>query len=176
MKFSKTGPCSKRSCVGSSHGWLMIMDSRANPLLLNPFTRRKFQLPLMKNSIFKAIVILYSDEKKVNNRTWVVILGSLSKNLAYCNIGDKSWIDLNAINFSYSDILGYKGRLYALSNSNTVEVWDFESFSPTKVMNFLPNSQPCLGLDDVKFLKDRYFGQSYLVESMGVFVSDKDCR
>ena len=59
---------------------------------------------------------------------------------------------------------------------NTVEVWDFESFSPTKVMNFLPNSQPCLGLDDVKFLKDRYFGQSYLVESMGVFVSDKDCR
>ncbi|PON35806.1 F-box domain containing protein [Parasponia andersonii] len=177
-------------CVGSSHGWLVIMDHNASPLLLNPFSRRKIRLPLMKDVMFsdhltvrdvqkscisKAIV-LFSEDKKDKNKTWVVVIyGFVSQKLAYCEIGDKSWTDLDGDqSLSYCDILGHNGRLYALSSSNTVEVWDLRSTDcgsfPAEVMNFVPESVLCLGLDDGKFSNDNYFGQSYLVESMGEFL------
>ncbi|XP_062104445.1 putative F-box protein At5g55150 [Humulus lupulus] len=135
--------------------------------------------------VSKAIVVLSvsdsgEDKKKErnDNNTWVVIIhGYVSRKLAYCKAGGDTWTNLedsDIPNMSFCDILGHRGRLYALSSSNTVQVWDFQSNNsgsfPTKVMSFVPSSQPCLGLDSGKFLQDRYFCQSYLVESMGGFL------
>lgn len=171
-------------CVGSSRGWLVIMGKGVNAVLLNPFSRQKIELPLIETLIFhgkriipewgisKAIVVSDSyEEIKERNKTWVVVIyGLLYKNLAYCNIKDQSWTELKGENLFYCDILGHKGRLYALSSSSIVEVWDFQGSFPTKVMKFDPSSQLCLDLDSKKFLEDRYFVQSYLVESKGEFL------
>ena len=38
-------------CVGSSHGWLVILDDEAIPHLLNPFSRVRIQLPSIPNEL-----------------------------------------------------------------------------------------------------------------------------
>ncbi|PON95543.1 F-box domain containing protein [Trema orientale] len=159
-------------CVGSSRGWLVILDNRASPLLLNHFSRQKIALPPLKTLNPEIPGWEKGDYFVQKSNTWVVIIhGSVSENLAYCNVRDESWRGLNGDHLSYCDILSHEGRLYALSSSSAVEVWDFDqgnsdcyyhnnnnnnnnnnnikygSSFPTKLMNLVPESQPCLGLD-----------------------------
>ncbi|KAF2321077.1 hypothetical protein GH714_033640 [Hevea brasiliensis] len=36
-------------CVGSSHGWLVLLDDEAKPFLLNPFSQIRIQLPTIES-------------------------------------------------------------------------------------------------------------------------------
>ncbi|PON36213.1 F-box domain containing protein [Parasponia andersonii] len=176
-------------CVGSSRGWLVILDNRASPLLLKPFSRQKNRAPTAQNA-------QPGDTQLGKGNTWVVIIhGSVSENLAYCNVRDESWSGLNGDHLSYCDILSHEGRLYALSSSSTVEVWDFDQSSsdcyyhnnnnnnnnnnknikygssfPTKVMNLVPKSQPCLGLDG------HYVNSQGDLLDEGELLTDKDAH
>ena len=97
-------------CVGSSHGWLVILDDEAIPHLLNPFSRVRIQLPSIPNEllcpnidrdyfvrylrkIFIAKAVLLADPSRSNNFGVVVICGSLSR-LAFCKKGDTTWTEL----------------------------------------------------------------------------------
>ncbi|KAJ9159518.1 hypothetical protein P3X46_025024 [Hevea brasiliensis] len=42
-------------CVGSSHGWLVLLDDEAKPFLLNPFHKFEFSCLQLRGSCFKLI-------------------------------------------------------------------------------------------------------------------------
>ena len=145
-------------CVGSSHGWLVILDDEAIPHLFNPFSRVRIRLPSIPNEflspnidrdyfvrylrkIFIAKAVLLTDPSRSNNFGLVVICGSLSR-LAFCKEGDTTWTELAVRSLNtyqqyveYSDIICHDNQVYVLASDASVEVWDFRSSFPTKIMS-----------------------------------------
>ncbi|GMN61464.1 hypothetical protein TIFTF001_030553 [Ficus carica] len=167
-------------CVGSSHGWLVLLGRGLNFLVFNPFSRGKIVLPSITSlpgmnrtspeiCISKAILISPGSSKLGKKmKSAIVIYGYIAHKLAYCNVGDKSWTELNGKNSPYSDILCCNDWLYALSYSNSVEVWDFKSNSfPIKVASFVPCEVSVPSLTIGNYSTDKYFCKKYLVESKG---------
>ncbi|BFG14247.1 hypothetical protein CerSpe_005210 [Prunus speciosa] len=171
-------------CVGSSHGWLVIMDSNGNPHLLNPFSRRQIQLPLilpfprltgdlyleslrMCASIAKAV--LSSDPSRDNNFAVVVIYDSSPSKLSFCRHGeeDSRWT-LLSVHREYCDVIFHNEQLFALAGDGSVEVWDFNNSFPIKTIDL---RQPFAEIGNVDIVKDFSRGihstQTYLVESLG---------
>ncbi|KAB2625576.1 F-box protein [Pyrus ussuriensis x Pyrus communis] len=184
--------CHDDWCVGSSHGWLVIMDNNAVPHLLNPVSRRRIQLPkiwslqnctsnpdsieqLRMTFICKAV--LSSDPSCNGNFVVAIIYGVLSSKLGFCKYGEEGsrWRGLEGVHGEYCDVIFHKEKLYALAGDGSVEVWrDFNNSStPIKTMNL---HQPYLELENVNhiikdFSKDKYSTQTYLVESLGEILS-----
>ncbi|XP_059458451.1 putative F-box protein At5g38270 [Corylus avellana] len=171
-------------CVGSSHGCLILLDEKANPHLFNPFSNATIQLPsfpaqlkpavpeayfvehLRKHFISKAVFLLDEDNKSA---VVVVIYGTPSK-LAFCNNFDNTWSDLGGTGSrgeEYSDIICYNNQLYALTDSGSVQLWDFRSNPPKKIMNFRPSGQSTVNVDMENFPQDKFSNRFYLVESSG---------
>ncbi|KAH7522555.1 hypothetical protein FEM48_Zijuj07G0151100 [Ziziphus jujuba var. spinosa] len=122
-------------CVGSSHGWLVILDKETNPHLLNPFSGAKVQLPLINTSIpyqelqmfgtspyfvrilgkfciSKAILmssyLCLSDVSRGKSFCVVVIYGPSSQRLAFCMSGDSTWTRFGGYDHDYLDIICHK--------------------------------------------------------------------
>ncbi|XP_062155301.1 F-box protein At4g35733-like [Alnus glutinosa] len=82
------------------------------------------------------------------NLTMVVIYRTPSK-LAFCMHGDNTWTNLGSTGTraDYSDIICYNNLLHALTDSGSVEVWDFLSRPPLKITNFGPSGSTADLLD-----------------------------
>uniref|UniRef100_A0A7N2LT96 FAD-binding PCMH-type domain-containing protein n=1 Tax=Quercus lobata TaxID=97700 RepID=A0A7N2LT96_QUELO len=130
----------------------------AIPHLFNPFSRVRIQLPSIPNEflspnidrdyfvqylrkIFIAKAVLLTDPSRSNNFGVVVICGSLSR-LAFCKKGDTTWTELAVRSLNtyqqyveYSDIIFHDNQVYVLASDASVEVWDFRSAFPTKIMS-----------------------------------------
>uniref|UniRef100_A0A2N9FZ77 F-box domain-containing protein n=1 Tax=Fagus sylvatica TaxID=28930 RepID=A0A2N9FZ77_FAGSY len=138
-------------CVGSSHGWLVILDDEANPHLFNPFSRVQIQLPLFTdelanvNNLRKSFItkaILLADPSRSNDFVVVMIYDyDFASRLAFYKQGDKTWTKLVGANQDYCDIICHDNQLYALADNRSVEVWEFQSSSPTKIMSIEPSMQ-----------------------------------
>ncbi|PQP98079.1 putative F-box protein [Prunus yedoensis var. nudiflora] len=157
-------------CVGSSHGWLVIMDSNGNPHLLNPFSRRQIQLPLilpfprltgdlylesLRMCVSIAKAVLSSDPSRDNN--FAVVAWE----------EDSRWTLLN-VHREYCDVIFHNEQLFALAGDGSVEVWDFNNSFPIKTIDL---RQPFAEIGNVDIVKDFSRGihstQTYLVESLG---------
>ncbi|XP_004297943.1 PREDICTED: putative F-box protein At4g22660-like [Fragaria vesca subsp. vesca] len=149
-------------CVGSSHGWLLIMDSKAVFNLVNPIARATIGLPDIQtlpefttnfsgDHIFKTAVSL---DPSRNKNFVMALLATRPSRLAFYKHEDKTWKSLE-LGKVYEDIIFHHGQLYALRWNGEVAVWDFKKPLPVKT-TYLQNSA--------------YVGSiraSYLVESLG---------
>lgn len=136
-------------CVGSSHGWLVILDDEANPLVFNPFSRVQIELPLFPNEFNPIMIqflrkklitkaVLLADPSRCKNFVVVVIYGFLSR-LAFCKHGDTTWTNLSdAADQVYRDIICHNNQLYALDDNLSVKVWDFQGPSLNEIMTIPP--------------------------------------
>ncbi|KAH7522263.1 hypothetical protein FEM48_Zijuj07G0119900 [Ziziphus jujuba var. spinosa] len=189
------GRFSDACCIGSSCGWLVVMDEKSNPNLVNPFSGVEIQLPSLKNLpecrqilkntrwsrnfiIVKAIISSYPSHCKnfiavILVHTHVRKMGNRVIRLAFCKQGDKTWKYFGDEHNSYSDILFHKDQLYALSRKLAiVEVWDFQDqYFPTKVMSIDCSTQldywRSYGNDLYIISLQCYKVLPYLLESMG---------
>ncbi|KAH7523755.1 hypothetical protein FEM48_Zijuj06G0045700 [Ziziphus jujuba var. spinosa] len=152
--------------VGLSYGWLVIFTVPGYPYIINPFTSSCIiqLLKLIKSkdkkkrqllSISKAII----PSDFYSSSFWVtVIYGPHRKCLEFLKHSHKTWTHLGGASEVYIDIIFYNGMLYALRNGRVIEVWDFLSPSPKKVMDLeVSPALPQL----VTYTK------AFLVESMG---------
>ncbi|KAK9288889.1 hypothetical protein L1049_017356 [Liquidambar formosana] len=114
---------SESRCLGSSHGWLVLLDQTECLYLLNPFSRTRIQLPDLPNFHSIAKAVLSSDPGDSNDCT-VLVMYAKRSNLAFCKVGDGGWTNLDGKHESYSDILFFNDHLYALPGKSSVEVWD----------------------------------------------------
>ncbi|KAG2663504.1 hypothetical protein I3760_16G032700 [Carya illinoinensis] len=159
-------------CVGSSHGWMVVLDQRGNPRLFNTFCKAKVELPafprkmkpnvgetyfieqLRKIFIVKAVVLFMNQYS-----CRVVVIYGIHSRLAFCTLEDNTWTGLG--DEGYRDIICYENQLY----NGSIAVWDFRSPFPTKIIR---PSAPVSEVDHYEnFPRNKFFTQSYLVESMG---------
>ncbi|XP_050374496.1 putative F-box protein At4g22660 [Argentina anserina] len=131
-------------CVGSSNGWLVIMDKKAALYLLNPISRATIELPdiqtlpdfsinFSSDHISKTIVS--SDPSRSNNFVVAVLTrqySSLSR-FGFYKHEDKTWKSLDgARHRGYQGIIFHHEQLYALRLNAEVDLWDFGKPVPVK--------------------------------------------
>ncbi|KDP33337.1 hypothetical protein JCGZ_12886 [Jatropha curcas] len=175
-------------CIGSSHGWLVVLDNEAIPFLLNPFSQSQIQLPLLdfskfgvrksyfidylrKVSITKAVLLSAPSNNNYNNYNTVVLMyGYRSTRLAFCKIGDSAWSTvLDGVsnnNQDYCDIICFNDLVYALTVNISIEVWDFSASLPRK-KSVIHASIPRTMTEAIETYRGSHFSRSYLVESCG---------
>ncbi|RYR54928.1 hypothetical protein Ahy_A06g030189 [Arachis hypogaea] len=123
-------------CVGSSHGWIILLDQNGILLLLNPSSSTTIILPplllsflhpvtysyfveyLRKIFIVKVILMFCSSS---SSYTLAIIYGSDCK-IAYCN--STTWVEISHDKQSYCDIVLKNNYLFALTQDGFIEVWD----------------------------------------------------
>lgn len=160
-------------CVGSSKGWLVILDESKNLHLFNPFSRASIQLPRFKRTcIYKAVVVIKKylpDSSGEKHFSVVMIYGVLPQKLAWYVHGSQTWTDLDCAYEGYCDIISHNDHLYALSDSGSVEVWDLGEEFPKKIRVLQPSWPEwitCVGSYPI----EKFCTMFYLVESMGEFL------
>ena len=170
-------------CVGSCHGWLVMLDDEANPVIFNPFSRVHIQLPLIPVEFFNPIdrskfaqikkdfisrAILFADPSHSNNFGVVVMIYGTLSSLAFCKQGDTTWTNFVGENRGYYDIICHDNRLYALRYNCSVEVWEFQSALPTKILSIEPTTT--LQHVDGNLPRDKVSTQLYLVKTSSDFL------
>ncbi|XP_048334088.1 putative F-box protein At4g22660 isoform X2 [Ziziphus jujuba] len=145
-------------CVGSSHGWLVILDKETKPHLLNPFSGAKVQLPFINT------LLPYQELHLGKSFCIVVIYGLSSQRLAFCMPGDSTWTRFGGDDHEYLDIICHNGMLYSLSSKGLIEIWDFHGPSPKKVFVFELSTTVCQFLEAQTRFLDKI---AFLIESKG---------
>ncbi|KAJ3691893.1 hypothetical protein LUZ61_000014 [Rhynchospora tenuis] len=135
-----------RYIYGSSHGWLFAIDLKLTGILINPFTRKCYELPpfpvwdeynattliefgcytfeeMQTLLVYKAI--LSHDPKEKSDFTAMIMFG-VKNEPAFWRPGDSSWTVIDGLGYSMDDILYYKGNLYLVAACNLLCVVDFE--------------------------------------------------
>ncbi|KAM5553389.1 F-box protein [Rosa sericea] len=149
-------------CVGSSRGWLVIMNKDSILNLFNPVSGESIQLSDIRaldgfsgfssSEILKAVL---SSEPSGRNKFFLTIcirqtsrLRRFDK-LAVYNHEDKTWSSL-LVNPSSREIVFHNGKLFALL-PNVVQVWDFEKSRHDRTTVYI-------------FKRDRSLTRTYLVK------------
>ncbi|KAG8650511.1 F-box protein SKIP23 [Manihot esculenta] len=166
--------------VGSSHGWLLVLDDEANPFLFNPFSQVRIRLPTLEIFMFEVNrsyfiqelrkffitkAVLLSDPSRDKNYGVLVIFGYRSR-LAFCAKTGSCWTVLNGASQGYSDIICSNDIVYALTLDNSIEVWDFHACLPRKRREIHPLI-PKNMVEATESFRGSHSSQSYLVESSG---------
>ncbi|XP_059631497.1 F-box protein At2g05970-like [Cornus florida] len=163
------------SHIGSSRGWLIFLDrKKAAPFMFSPFLEVQIQLPCVACRTFIYGLFVHPIEKAIltshpihSEKYWVVVICGSSSKLAYSKCGHSEWTALNGTHQPYCDIISYKDHVFALAETLSVEIWDFNTCLniPTKKMDFRPS------FPRKKFELDKsLLGNSrrcYMVESKG---------
>ncbi|XP_059631286.1 F-box protein KIB2-like [Cornus florida] len=133
-------------CIGSSHGWLIFLDDqKAIPYILNPFLEVWIELPIFRvtGDIYRTFekAVLSADPIHSDNTYWVVVIyGVASSKLAFSRCGGSEWTALNGVHQPYCDIIFHNHHIFALGETGSVEIWDFNtSLIPTKKMDIRPS-------------------------------------
>ncbi|XP_030963400.1 uncharacterized protein LOC115984520 [Quercus lobata] len=160
-----------------------MLDDEANPVLFNPFSRVHIQLLLIPVEFFNPIdrskfaqikkdfiseAILFADPSHSNNFGVVVMIYGTLSSLAFCKQGDTTWTNFAGENRGYYDIICHDNRLYALRYNCSVEVWEFQSALPTKILIIEPTTT--LKHVDGKLPRDKVSTQLYLVKISSDFL------
>ncbi|XP_034686608.1 F-box protein SKIP23-like [Vitis riparia] len=169
-------------CIGSSHGWLVLLDETANLSVFNPFSGAQIQVGSLKEGLeftdvdaytvkedpraFVPKAIVMSDGEKNKDKDGVVLIYGSRKKLAFCTYRDGKFMDLDGAHQPYHDIIYFDNVICALSDTGSVEVWDFSGSFPTKIMDMTP-SFPLKTANFGRSFKDLYSSHFYLVESCG---------
>ncbi|GLT37307.1 hypothetical protein SLA2020_116340 [Shorea laevis] len=146
--------------IGSSHGWLIMADGRSIVYLLNPFTLATIQLPQLNRSLLTepddylrrkdywdttyippqllmVKAILTGEPNLSGNNNYSVILiyskKGLYKRIAYLKNKQGPWTELDGNKYaSYSDIMCHGNKLFGLTISASIDIWDFQGPQPEK--------------------------------------------
>ncbi|KAK9905986.1 hypothetical protein M0R45_000112 [Rubus argutus] len=131
-------------CVGSSHGWLVLMDEMGKLDLFNPFSGDRIELP--------SIWTLTHFVRWETHPNFSDVFSSNKNSVR----GDESE--------HYYDIMFHNDHLYALASGGSVGVWDFTKSLPTNTFNLDPFADQS-GMKD--FPVAVFDVLNYLVESLG---------
>ncbi|PPR89229.1 hypothetical protein GOBAR_AA31471 [Gossypium barbadense] len=115
--------------------------------------------------IQKAIL---SGKPDCNENFGVVLLCNNREEIAYHQRGYNSWTVIDVSHPPYQDIICYKNHIYALSNNNSIEVWDLGGRDYVgRIVKKSDIVLPCPDKSHTKGNSLRGFGTSkfYLVES-----------
>jgi hypothetical protein len=135
--FQLQVPYNKRFC-GSSHGWLAKVEySKATTIitLLNPF-QKLVSIPLppiymldidrrRENCECNVHKVILSTNPTIRPHDYVVVaIYSMRNCLAFIKAGQKIWTYIDYNYFCFTDVLFYKGLVYAVGRWNNIVTFD----------------------------------------------------
>ncbi|KAK7258208.1 hypothetical protein RIF29_32732 [Crotalaria pallida] len=168
-------------CVGSSRGWLVLLDINAKPLLLNPSSGTCIHFPpfppaffypvpetyfakeLRKNFVVK--VVLNSSPPSNNNNCILAMIYGHHGKLAFCCKSSK-WVALSNAMKNYYDIVFNDNHLFALAQDGSIERWDVSQETPSKIWYVKP-SMEIDEQEEREFSRNLFSSQIYMVISEG---------
>ncbi|XP_058771935.1 F-box protein SKIP23-like [Vicia villosa] len=160
-------PYNRRLC-GSSHGWLAKVESSKNIVitLLNPF-QNLAPIPLppiymlnidrrRENYECNVHKVILSTNPTTRPHDYITVaIYSMRKCLAFIKAGQKLWTYIDCEHFCFTDVIFYKGLVYAVGRWNNIISLDL--CCPGNA-NVIPNVVSSRG--------DVYAHRAYLVESL----------
>lgn len=180
----------KGQCVGSSRGWLALLDKELNFSIFNPFSDDNVHLHLCSLKFVdgsrpvpdrryprflvpKFVIAMSGTQFNKDEDTVVLILGEFKKLVFYRNKDrvftylDGAHDPFDDINCKYDDIMCKDNKVFALSEIGSVEMWDFRGGSPTKIMDLTPPFCPKTPADIGRYFRVSKEAQFYLVDAGG---------
>lgn len=175
-------------CVGSSHNFLIFLDNKGCPFLLNPSSNAFIHVPPFTDSFIQcANAPSYSYYVQSLRKTFVskaVLMSSPSSSqytlaimydypckIAFCNNPNSTWVELYDAKRSYSDIVFDNNILYALDEDGSIEGWEFlHQKDPRKILEV---NHPNMVIDkeeERRFPIDKFSTKFYLVISKREFM------
>ncbi|KAE9601720.1 hypothetical protein Lal_00040592 [Lupinus albus] len=167
-------------CVGSSNGWIVVLDKNAKPFIVNLFSGMHIHFPsfphvfihpvsktyfinnLRKSFVVKAVLNHSSPSLDDKNYILAIIYGCYCK-LAFC-CKSSTWVELSDAKYSYCDIVFNNNYLYALAQDGSIEVLDVCQQNPRKILHV----EPTMEIDEQEekeFPRDLFSSQLYMVLS-----------
>ncbi|XP_042485857.1 F-box protein At2g26160-like isoform X1 [Macadamia integrifolia] len=156
-----------KRCIGSSKGWLVMVDVSLSIQLLNPYTRVQVQLPHQmtfqdQNNFAQG----YTSEELRDFFILKVVLSSSPSNPDYISIaiysdwgklaiarsGDEVWTTIPSEWFAFTDVIYYKEQFYAINWNGEVVSCDVGAHPKTTLITTPARES---------------YGQKYLVECSG---------
>lgn len=174
-------------CVGSSNNFLIFLDNKGCPFLLNPSSNTFIHVPPFTTSFIQHTNVpsyfYYVESLRKTFVSKAVLMSSLSPSqytlaimydcscrIAFCS-NNASWVDLYDAKRFYSDIVFDNNILYALDEDGSIEGWDFlHQKVPRKILEV---NYPTKDFDkekDIKFPVDKFSTKFYLVISKRDFL------
>ncbi|XP_042505500.1 F-box protein SKIP23-like [Macadamia integrifolia] len=159
----------RKRCVGSTRGWLVMVDKSLSINLFNPCTRVQFTLPHQTTfqdqqnyleegltseelrNVFILKVVLSSSPSNPNYIA-MAIYSDFCK-LAIARHGDEAWTTIPCEWNSFTDVIYYKEKFYAINWEGIVVSCDVGGHPKTTLI-----TAP---------VRQRSYGQKYLVECSG---------
>ncbi|OIV98534.1 hypothetical protein TanjilG_12120 [Lupinus angustifolius] len=133
------------SIVGSFRGWLFIRN-KAKIFILNPLSRIQVELPLITSigffppkpfdSIGMPIPIAFAISTCHKFNPITIIMVTFTGDLAWCNVGDKSWKSYRSEHSRYGNIIFYNHKIYAITQDGS----NVDIFKPNNESLVLLNS------------------------------------
>ncbi|XP_038711843.1 F-box protein KIB4-like [Tripterygium wilfordii] len=163
-------------CRGSYQGWLVMINNDMDMYLLNPFSRKRIDLPsvmtlempcprdrfMCKWQISKAFL---STTPTNSNCCFVMVIHEGFREFAYCKVGHTTWRPINGPDLTgkpysvstsaYWDAIYLKGKFYVIAGTKVIYVCDLAAIEPTMI-------EYCSGPEP-----SPNSSQMYLVESGG---------
>ncbi|XP_057453081.1 uncharacterized protein LOC130744940 [Lotus japonicus] len=174
-------------CVGSSHDWLILLDTEGCPFLLNPASSISIDLPpfsdsmmpharvnhsyyvesLLKSFVFKAVLVGSPSPLEYT----LVIMYSYPCKLAFCTNKSSTWVEFSDSEHYYSDIVSYINYLFALTKDGSIQGWNFNGQIPSKVFKSKPDGDNIDEEEEEReFPREKFSSQTYLVISAREFL------
>ncbi|KAL5704026.1 hypothetical protein ACHQM5_022503 [Ranunculus cassubicifolius] len=130
-----------RRCIGSSHGWLVIVCENYDVYLHNPFLLspgNDIQLPSSisfkrdDGYVDELLRVILSDNPTLNPTSFIVMaIYSGSCHLAFCKPGDEVWTLLDGMMYNAIDgALYYREQFYIIRFQGVLFTWDLNFHSP----------------------------------------------
>ncbi|XP_078157721.1 F-box/kelch-repeat protein At1g57790-like isoform X2 [Carex rostrata] len=187
-----------RYICGSSHGWLVAIDIKLTGILINPFTREFYELPLFPHyniglsstSIFENALMDYRDvagqciediqvsivqkailshDPKERPDFMLMILVGISVP-AFWKPGDSSWTVIRVTVPGIKDVIYFDGHFYFLTNKNALLFLDFQ---PDPKVHDIRSPRIRLRRRTAQSYLVNYFGNLLLVERWDQFCVKK---
>ncbi|KAJ3686595.1 hypothetical protein LUZ61_015759 [Rhynchospora tenuis] len=160
---------------GSSHGWFFAVDIKISGIIINPFTRKYYELPAFpayhenvdvttliekvpsdcmegpRDFTFEemqtAIVFnaIFSHDPNERSDFTTMILFGQKHSPAFWKPDNSSWIVVDSPKCAMEDVLYFQGNFYIISAMNVLYVVDFE-LEP-KLIEVRPQICPQIGVE-----------------------------
>ncbi|KAJ4738980.1 F-box protein SKIP23 [Rhynchospora pubera] len=147
--------------IGSSFGWLFIVDRKFIPRLFNPFTRECYELPLLpkfeEEMLQKRLVkvVLFHDPSKKSDFTVLFLYRINLTKMAVWLPGENRWRCIPCMDH-VADAIFFRGNFYLACSSDLFIISDVGSNPTMKLV------MPLL-LSGIEYLVD-FMGELLLVE------------
>jgi hypothetical protein len=125
IQISHPSIVESKTCKGCSHGWLALVDDNKAITLVNPF---KYSVPSISLPPLESVSkVTLSADPITSPSDYVVAAIYSCGSLAFKRASQSFWIRVNRFIFYFTDVVFYKGLIFASNHGHTIVSFRFNN-------------------------------------------------